>query len=141
MIDDLDGPQFCSDYGYCICGNDCMKPEEKMTKYVSIPTVIEAVRFTYDDATFEGTFPEVNEFAGRRDMSDIRVGEKYPESTYNIVWDESREGGEVFDKLHQTWINFKNGDWIIRGTKGELYPCDNEVFEAKYRLLTEEVPC
>lgn len=26
MIDDLDGPQFCDDYGYCICGNDCMAP-------------------------------------------------------------------------------------------------------------------
>lgn len=27
MIDDYDGPLFCDDYGYCICGNDCMNPE------------------------------------------------------------------------------------------------------------------
>mgnify|MGYP001596475813 CR=1 FL=1 len=24
------------------------------------------------------------------------------------------------------------GDWIIRGVKGELYPCTNEVFEMTY---------
>lgn len=28
MIDDLDGPQFCDDRGYCICGNDCMSEED-----------------------------------------------------------------------------------------------------------------
>lgn len=27
MIDDLEGPQFCDDHGYCICGNDCFKPD------------------------------------------------------------------------------------------------------------------
>jgi len=24
------------------------------------------------------------------------------------------------------------GDWIIRGVKGELYPCKNDIFEATY---------
>lgn len=27
MIDDFDQPQFCEDYGYCICGNDCFNPD------------------------------------------------------------------------------------------------------------------
>jgi len=26
------------------------------------------------------------------------------------------------------------GDWIIRGVKGEPYPCKNEIFEATYEL-------
>lgn len=29
------------------------------------------------------------------------------------------------------------GDWIIRGVKGELYPCKNNIFEATYELLGE----
>ena len=27
------------------------------------------------------------------------------------------------------------GDWIIRGTEGELYPCKPSVFERKYELI------
>ena len=31
------------------------------------------------------------------------------------------------------------GDWIIRGNKGEIYPCKPEIFEATYeRIETDE---
>ena len=39
---------------------------------------------------------------------------------------------EVFDYLHQTWVGCKLGDFIIKGVKGEFYPCVKDVFEAKY---------
>lgn len=26
------------------------------------------------------------------------------------------------------------GDWIIRGVKGELYPCKSDIFEATYEV-------
>lgn len=29
-------------------------------------------------------------------------------------------------------MHAKPGDWIIRGTEGELYPCKPSVFERKY---------
>lgn len=32
------------------------------------------------------------------------------------------------------------GDYIIRGTIGELYPCKPEVFERKYREVVEPKP-
>lgn len=33
------------------------------------------------------------------------------------------------------------GDWIIRGVKGELYPCKPDIFEASYELdVGEEAP-
>lgn len=33
----------------------------------------------------------------------------------------------------------KAGDWLIKGIKGELYPCDKAIFEATYeKVLTEE---
>lgn len=38
----------------------------------------------------------------------------------------------VYDVLHETWVGVKVGQWIIRGTKGEFYPCEDEVFEEKY---------
>lgn len=40
--------------------------------------------------------------------------------------------GQVFDDLHDTWINVKPGMWIVRGAKGEYYPCDDETFHWKY---------
>lgn len=32
------------------------------------------------------------------------------------------------------------GDWIIRGVKGELYPCKPDIFKATYDAVDEEVP-
>jgi hypothetical protein len=28
------------------------------------------------------------------------------------------------------------GDWIIQGVKGELYPCENDIFEATYEAVS-----
>jgi len=32
----------------------------------------------------------------------------------------------------------KEGDYLIRGIKGELYACDKEIFEASYWFLNKE---
>jgi hypothetical protein len=32
-----------------------------------------------------------------------------------------------------------HGDWIIRGVKGEYYPCKPDVFEATYEPVPDEV--
>lgn len=34
----------------------------------------------------------------------------------------------------------EKGDWIIRGIKGELYPCKDNIFEATYDLVDDPVP-
>lgn len=44
-------------------------------------------------------------------------------------------GNKVYDKLHDTWITVNYGDWIIRGTEGELYPCADKVFQKKYEAI------
>lgn len=40
--------------------------------------------------------------------------------------------GEVWDFLHGTWIGVKDGQWIVKGVKGEYYPCDDATFHWKY---------
>lgn len=63
---------------------------------------------------------------------------------YHFVDPEDREGddelmAEVWDKLHNTWVGVKEGQYIIKGVKGEFYPCDPEVFDETYdRVKTEE---
>jgi hypothetical protein len=32
----------------------------------------------------------------------------------------------------------REGDWIIRGVKGELYPCKPDIFEATYEAVIED---
>ena len=91
-------------------------------KYRTKPVEVEAVRFTGDVNKVQGftgvaIFNEVD----REDRGDN------PE----IV-------AEVYDRLHSTWVGVKLGQWIIRGTKGEFYPCDDEVFREKYELVTNE---
>jgi hypothetical protein len=39
---------------------------------------------------------------------------------------------EVYDYLHSTWIRYEIGDYIVKGTRGELYPVKKEVFEETY---------
>ena len=43
-------------------------------------------------------------------------------------WIDPRPGG--------MWIPVAKGDWIIRGVKGEYYPCDNEVFVETYEVVS-----
>lgn len=31
----------------------------------------------------------------------------------------------------------QNGDWIIKGVKGEFYPCKPEIFEVTYEKVTQ----
>jgi hypothetical protein len=33
----------------------------------------------------------------------------------------------------------RRGDWIIRGVKGELYPCKPDIFEQTYERVPERV--
>ncbi len=32
-------------------------------------------------------------------------------------------------------MNGKKGDWLMIGVQGEMYPCDNLIFEKTYELL------
>jgi len=44
----------------------------------------------------------------------------------------SKPQWQVLDELHDTWVNFDLGDWLIKGIKGEFYPCKPDVFDATY---------
>lgn len=35
-------------------------------------------------------------------------------------------------------MNAQPGSWIIRGIKGELYPCEGSIFEATYEPVEED---
>jgi hypothetical protein len=89
-----------------------------MMRFRSKPVEIEAIQFTGDNEA------EVIDFT---------------DGHFHVLADDDRENcddpeatAEVFDDLHSTWVLVYTGNWIIRGTKREYYPCNEEVFAQKY---------
>jgi hypothetical protein len=54
-----------------------------------------------------------------------------------VLFNGERIIAEVYDYLHDTWVGVKAGDYVIRGSKGEFYPCDPGVFHAKYEPVDD----
>lgn len=50
-----------------------------------------------------------------------------------------RDGGIEIDTLEGT-MRADPGDWIIKGVKGEFYPCKPDIFEATYEPVDAPEP-
>ena len=74
-------------------------------KYRKKPVVIEAVHFLGPN------WKEVQEFIGDAG------------NAYNLY---------VVVKTLEGTMTAQPGDWIIRGIKGEVYPCKDDIFQASY---------
>ncbi len=81
-----------------------------MKKYRKKPVVIEAVQLTWE------SFGMCCNFIGRENLAD---GTSPDEIVIEII---TLEGNHVA----------RIGDWIIKGIKGEFYPCKPDIFEATY---------
>ena len=62
---------------------------------------------------------------------------EWTDNKFNVLYEEDRTDdpdatAEVLDGLHSTWVLVYDNDWIIRGVKGEFYPCRDEVFRETY---------
>ncbi len=53
------------------------------------------------------------------------------ENASAIYWRDAN-GGEIVIRTLEGDMVASQGDWIIRGVKGELYPCKPDIFEATY---------
>lgn len=84
-----------------------------MGLYRKKPVVIEAVQ--YRAGCHDGRFAD-----------DVIAGRvTYPEDGSMVI--------RTLEGELKAWP----GCWIIRGIKGELYPCDDEIFRATYEPVTE----
>ena len=81
------------------------------------PVVIEAVRCTPENVDRVALWcgGRVERIASAQDPSDEWVALKIP----------TLEGVMTANTYH-------GGDWVIRGVKGEFYPCKPDIFDATY---------
>jgi len=105
-----------------------------MAQYRKKPVVVEAVQFKEVSRTeFEnGTHIEYNS----GEISDFLGKIVRLKTTPNGV----PEGGKTIeiDTLEGV-MTASVGDYIIKGIKGEFYPCKPDIFEATYEPVDEEI--
>ena len=84
-------------------------------KYRKRPVVIEAVQFVDDSNETIFALEKLG-------LDPIRISYEFEPPVIIIVTPE----GETKAKIN---------DFIIRGIKGEFYPCQQDIFEATYELV------
>jgi hypothetical protein len=84
-----------------------------MAKYRKKPVVIDAFRLPQLDQPVEESFHDWCEEVGF------------------VNWASEREGTISIPTLEGT-MTAMPGDWIIKGVKGEFYPCKPDIFAATY---------
>ena len=91
-----------------------------MAKYRKKPVVIEAIQFNGKN------FNEVSEFSSEKAKRRIAFEGNIPVETDTID----------INTLEGT-MNAIKGDFIIKGVKGEFYPCKPDIFEQTYELVEQ----
>ena len=91
-------------------------------KYRKKPLVIEALQLRWD------TWSAMCDFADVGNLADGKPQGFSPDGDSTLI-------GLRIPTLEGVMIAVEN-DWIIKGIKGELYPCKPDIFTATY----EEVP-
>ena len=106
-----------------------------MKKYVKKPVVVNAIKW---DGSRKST-KEVLEFMGQTIDTKLQISCDKFDDYVSLVNKEgltihTLEDGDDKRAKHVASI----GDYIIKGVKGEFYPCKPDIFEATYELLINE---
>lgn len=86
------------------------KHEPKAKKYRKKPLVIEAVIYESIDQ-IKRYFPNIE------------------------VRDDNRVSKAISLKTLEDWVELQVGDYVIKGIKGEYYPCKPDIFEESYQRV------
>lgn len=92
-------------------------PEGKNMKFRKKPVVIEAMQFTEETKNQCFNFVTCNRYAD---------------------WDEFGKSPVLKIQTLEGDITASLGDWIIKGVKGEFYPCKPDIFEQTYEPADRE---
>ena len=101
-------------------------------KYRKKQVVVEAVVLSWK------TWQEICKFAGVGKLTDGK-----PEGCYLGEDGKPRDGHETTDRIGlliptlESLMIAADGDWIIRGVNGELYPCKPDIFKKTYEAENE----
>jgi hypothetical protein len=102
-----------------------------MPRFRKKPVEIEAVQLSW--LTWNEVCDLVGEFPEGMKGVYVRPGT----TTYSAtLQDQNDEIGLLIPTLEGTMLA-KQGDWVIKGVKGEIYPCKPDIFDLTYEPVTE----
>lgn len=95
-----------------------------MDKYIKKPIEVEALQI-------HGNIEEIKEFIGENGDAYIN----------DAAWKAGADRPRTVVTIHTLEGDMKatDGDYIIKGVKGEFYPCRKDIFEETYELVESEV--
>lgn len=94
-------------------------------KYRKKPVVVEAIQWNGSNLS------EVMEFIGSEFKYESNTS--YATSKFSYM-----NGNLTINTLHGV-MEVSNGDYIIKGIKGEFYPCKSDIFQATYELIDSDI--
>lgn len=92
-----------------------------MSKFRKKPVVIEAFLWTGDE---------------RQEEEPEWAAEAVEDGRIRMV-DDNTEAISLKIRTLEGVMRADRGDWIIRGIKGEIYPCKPDIFAATYEPVTD----
>lgn len=90
-------------------------------KYRKKPVVVEAMRYTGSKVSFDALW-------------DWMGGHDGPNEGYSGTEDDPRE---FTITTLEGRVTASPGDWVIKGIKGEFYPCKPDIFAATYEPVED----
>lgn len=107
-----------------------------MPQFRKKPVVIEAVQLTWSN------WDEICDFVPKpwfvRGVWLDESGNPMPDGSYRFEKPHENQNaalGLILRTLESNEFLAQGGDWIIRGVKGEFYPCKPDIFEATYEAV------
>lgn len=98
-----------------------------MPKYRKRPVEVEAFRLGHQP--FPGWFSEALDTSVFVEGNVVR----------SITWESGPlRAIKITISTLEGDMTAHDGDWIIRGVTGELYPCKNDIFEATYEEVDDD---
>lgn len=85
-------------------------------KFRKKPVVIQAIQWK------GGDYRCLEDFCGLNWTRADAVDMHYEDEEQVVIWNQAEK----------QYLHVPVGHWIIRGVKGELYPCAPDIFEATY---------
>ncbi len=93
-------------------------------KYRKKPVIIEAMLFETNNEPDNKNMNEIMDWANK--------GQDRPNVTHNQT--------EILVRTLEGLMTAQVGDYIIKGVKGEFYPCKPDIFEMTYEKVEDELP-
>ncbi|MFZ7198529.1 hypothetical protein [Avibacterium avium] len=97
-----------------------------MSRFIKKPVEIEARQINFNDGS---NLIRITEWIDDVDLSSI-----YSCALGKIRSDIKSHGGYPIETLEGIMIA-SDGDWIIKGVRGEFYPCKPDIFEQTYEKV------